>query len=202
MSHRTALWVTGFFHLLCAANTLLFQKLQRFFKVCAQLRKFLPQKGGRQVGSSVDLPKLQTWTVGILVSHFTGIQTILGSERLSDRAHEFKRSCFGHELNYCQPVQLVRGGCDLDVISLPAWHKGSSATWFKLLFAQIIPNPKGSHKKFPIWNFNSRASRSWRLLKKMAIPPEIRLAKLGTAGPGRQLELPQQLSQAGHPGLV
>jgi len=37
---------------------------------------------------------------------------------------------FGHELDSdCQPVQLVRGGCDLDAISLPAWHRSSrSAT--------------------------------------------------------------------------
>ena len=60
---------------------------------------------------------------GIGVSRLTGIQTILARKGTPMEHMNSTGLIFGHELDSdCQPVQLVRGGCDLDAISLPAWH--------------------------------------------------------------------------------
>lgn len=100
-----------------------------------------------QVGSDVELKKLQTWTVGILVSHFTGIQTILGSERPPDRAHEFNKFHFWPRTRLGLPTCAacpwgLRSGCNFFACLAP--RKVSNL--ISLLFnAQIIPNPLRKH---------------------------------------------------------
>ena len=140
--------------------------------------------------------------MGIFVSHFTGIQTILGSERLPDRAHEFNKFHFWPRTRLRLPTCAacpwgLRSGCNFFACLAQIIQVGNLIS---LLFnVQIIPNPLRKHL----------TEDSHHLLREIQDPeglkchcplPEIRLAKLGTAGPRRQLELPQQLSQAGHPG--